>query len=435
MPFSWWVLIWESLFLLSLFLYRQELHLNQTSSWLCICLLKSPLFLKPWLHPLCLHMKLSSVWCVIWCCSNLLLNGKLWPQSSQTKQRSLRRYICLSSDDCVANFLSHCSQSTILWSFLWCSFSSLMEPNKSMQILHRMVQAGLLHTGVLLDISTGKIWSFIWLDVSTLETIPSSDGLFEGLDTKLLTLLISAFAWASSLSGDGPLLLGCAPLGFFCFGLSSLSSVSPSWSWVEPRLYPWTLVIMGFSSVSTGELTVPVESSLTKSSSLCTTTLRSFKLGMASELLISESSQTSVSTFTVLVTIVVSTLAGIFSIVSCTGFSIGCVKSDRVSVPSEFTDGGADSDWIIVSTCSSDSLSGVELSPEVVGLSKVNSLIILNCPSLGLTGCGLCGCQRRVPNFKFPRYRSWTEHSFIIYSSKCILTSLALSPLKLLNSS
>ena len=412
MPFSWWVLIWESLFLLSLFLYGQELHLNQTSSWLCICLLKSPLFLKPRLHPLCLHMNLSSVWCVIWCCSNLLLNGKLWPQSSQMKRRSLWRYICLSSEDCVPNFLSHSSQSTIPWSFLWCSFSFLMEPNESMQILHRMVWAGLLHTGVLLDISTGKIWSFIWLDVSTLETVPSSDGSFEGLDIKLLTLLISAFAWASSLSGDGPLLLGCAPLGFFCFGLSSLSSVSPSWSQVEWRLHLWTLVIMGFSSVSTGELTVPVNSSLTKSSSLCTTTLRSFKLGMASELLISESSETSVSTFTVLVTVVVSTLAGVFSIVSCTGFSIGCVKSDGVSVPSEFTDGGADLDWIIVSTCSSDLLSGVELSPEVVDSSKVNSSIILNCPSLGLTGCGLCGCQQRVPNFKFPRYRSQTVHSF-----------------------
>ena len=183
MPFSWWILIWESLFLLSLFLYGQELHLNQTSSWLYIYLLKSPLFLKPWLHPLCLHMKLSSVWCVIWCCSNRLLNGKLWPQCSQTKRRSLWRYICLSSKDCVANFLSHHSQSTIQWSLLWCSFSSLMEPNKSMQILHRMVQAGLLRTGLLLDISTGNIWSFVWLDVSTLETVPSLDGSFEGLDT------------------------------------------------------------------------------------------------------------------------------------------------------------------------------------------------------------------------------------------------------------
>ena len=69
-----------------------------------------------------------------------------------------------------------------------------------MQILHRMVQAGLLHTGVLLDVSTGNIWSFVWLDVSTLETVPSLDGSFEGLDTKLLTLFISAFAWASNLS-------------------------------------------------------------------------------------------------------------------------------------------------------------------------------------------------------------------------------------------
>ena len=218
----------ESLFLLSLFLYGQEVNLNQTSSWLCICLLKSPLFLKPRLHPLCLHMKLCSVWCVIWCCSNLLLNGKHWPQSSQMKRRSLWRYICLSSEDCVANFLSHRSQSTIPWSFLWCSFSSLMEPNESMQILHHMVWAGLLCTGVLLDISTGNIWSFVWLDVSTLETVPSLDGSFEGLDTKLLTLFISAFAWASSLSGDGPLLLGHAPLGLFCLGSSSLSSVSPS---------------------------------------------------------------------------------------------------------------------------------------------------------------------------------------------------------------
>ena len=71
-----------------------------------------------------------------------------------------------------------------------------------MQILHRMVQAGLLCTGMLLDVSTGKIWSFIWLDVSTLETVMLLDGSFEGLDTKLLTVLISAFAWASSLSGD-----------------------------------------------------------------------------------------------------------------------------------------------------------------------------------------------------------------------------------------
>ena len=134
---------------------------------------------------------------------------------------------------------------------------------------------------------------------------------------------------------------------------------------------------------------------------------------MASELSISESSGTGVSTFTVLVIAEVSTLAEILSAVSCTGFSIGCVKSDRVSVPSEFMGGGADSDWIVVSTCSSDSLSGVELSPEVVGSSKVNSSIILNCPSLGLTGCGLRGCQRRVPNFKFPRYKSRTEHSFI----------------------
>ena len=153
------------------------------------------------------------------------------------KRRSLWRYICLSSEDCVANFLSHRSQSTIPWSFLWCSFSSLMEPNESMQILHRMVWAGLLCTGVLLDVSTGNIWSFVWLDVSTLETVQSLDGSFEGLDTKLLTLFISAFAWASSLSGDGPLLLGCAPLGLFCLGLSSLSSVSPSWSRAERRLY------------------------------------------------------------------------------------------------------------------------------------------------------------------------------------------------------
>ena len=90
----------------------------------------------------------------------------------------------------------------------------------------------------------------------------------------------------------------------------------------------------------------------------------------------------------------VSTLAGILSVISCTGFFIGCVKSDGASVPSEFTGGGADSDWIVVSTCSSDSLSGVELSPEVVGSSKVNSSIILNCPSWGLASCGLCGCQQ-----------------------------------------
>ena len=97
-----------------------------------------------------------------------------------------------------------------------------------MQILHRMVQAGLLHMGVLLDISTGNIWSFVWLDVSTLETVPSLDGSFEGFDTKLLTLFISAFAWASSRSGDRPLLLGRAPLDLFCLGSSSLSSVSSS---------------------------------------------------------------------------------------------------------------------------------------------------------------------------------------------------------------
>ena len=63
-----------------------------------------------------------------------------------------------------------------------------MELNESMQILHRMVQAGLLHMGVLLDISTGNLWSFVQLDVSTLETVLSLDGLFEGFDTKLLTL-------------------------------------------------------------------------------------------------------------------------------------------------------------------------------------------------------------------------------------------------------
>ena len=93
-----------------------------------------------------------------------------------------------------------------------------MEQNESMQILHHMVRAGLMHTGVLLDISTGNIWSFVQLDVSTLETVPSLDGSLEGFDTKLLTLLISAFAWASSHSGDGPLLLGCAPLDLFCLG-------------------------------------------------------------------------------------------------------------------------------------------------------------------------------------------------------------------------
>ena len=69
-----------------------------------------------------------------------------------------------------------------------------MEQNESMQILHHIVWAGLLHTGVLLDVSTGNIWSFAQLDVSTLETVPSLDGLFEGFDTKLLTLFISAFA-------------------------------------------------------------------------------------------------------------------------------------------------------------------------------------------------------------------------------------------------
>ena len=36
-----------------------------------------------------------------------------------------------------------------------------MEQNESMQILHHMVRAGLLHMGVLLDVSTGNIWSFM----------------------------------------------------------------------------------------------------------------------------------------------------------------------------------------------------------------------------------------------------------------------------------
>ena len=86
-----------------------------------------------------------------------------------------------------------------------------------MQILHCMVRAGLLRMGVLLDVSTGNTWSFVWLDVLTLETVLSLDGSFEGLDTKLLTLFISAFTWASSLSHDGPLLLGHAPLDLFLF--------------------------------------------------------------------------------------------------------------------------------------------------------------------------------------------------------------------------
>ena len=103
-----------------------------------------------------------------------------------------------------------------------------MEQNESIQILHRMVQAGLLHTGVLLDVSKGNIWLFVRLDVSTLETVPLLNGSFDGFDTKLLTLFISAFAWASSHSGDRPLLLGCTPLDLFCLGSSSLSSVSSS---------------------------------------------------------------------------------------------------------------------------------------------------------------------------------------------------------------
>ena len=91
-----------------------------------------------------------------------------------------------------------------------------------------MVRAGLLRTGVLLDVSAGNIWSFVRLDVSKLETVPSLDGSFEGFDTKLLTLFISAFVWASSRSGDGPLLLGRAFLDLLCLGLSSLLSVSSS---------------------------------------------------------------------------------------------------------------------------------------------------------------------------------------------------------------
>ena len=102
----------------------------QTSSWLCRCLFKSPLFLKLWSQPLCWHMKLGSAWWVIMCCSSLLLNGKLLPQSSQTKLRYLWVYKCLSRAVWVANFLSHNSQSTIPWSAWWWSLSSLIEPKR-----------------------------------------------------------------------------------------------------------------------------------------------------------------------------------------------------------------------------------------------------------------------------------------------------------------
>ena len=78
------------------------------------------------------------------------------------------------------------------------------------------MQVGFLRTGVLLHVSTGNAWSFVWLDVSKLEPDLSFDHSFEGFDTKLLTLLISAFAWASSRSGDGPLLLGHALLVILC---------------------------------------------------------------------------------------------------------------------------------------------------------------------------------------------------------------------------
>ena len=66
---------------------------------------------------------------------------KFWPQSSQTKQRSLWVYICLSRAVWVAIFLSHRSQSTTPWSTRWWLLSSLIEPKDSMQILHCMVRA------------------------------------------------------------------------------------------------------------------------------------------------------------------------------------------------------------------------------------------------------------------------------------------------------
>ena len=79
----------------------------------------------------------TGVCLIILCCSSLLLNRKLWPQSSQTKWRSLWVYICLSR----ADFLSHSSQSTTPWSTWWWLLSSLIEPKDSMQILHCMVWA------------------------------------------------------------------------------------------------------------------------------------------------------------------------------------------------------------------------------------------------------------------------------------------------------
>ena len=47
--------------LIFVFIWAQESHLYQTSSWLCRCLFKSPLFLKQWSQPLCWHMKLGSL--------------------------------------------------------------------------------------------------------------------------------------------------------------------------------------------------------------------------------------------------------------------------------------------------------------------------------------------------------------------------------------
>ena len=207
MPCSWCILIWESQFRLSLFLYGQESHLYQTWSWLCRCLFKSPLFLKLRSQPLCWHMKLGSAWWVILCCSNLPLNGKLWLQSSQTKRRSLWVYICLSNAVWVANFLSHRSQSTTPWSTGWWLLSSLIEP-KTLCRFYTVWYEYVCH-GFLIQKSSFQLFPQVDTPaISTFSLIFSPDDTMgflppywasTGFVTKLLTLLISALAWASSL--------------------------------------------------------------------------------------------------------------------------------------------------------------------------------------------------------------------------------------------
>ena len=138
-----------------------------------------------------------------------------------------------------------------------------------MQILHRMVRVGLSwvpRTEVELSVvSTGHEASVDTPAVSTFSLIFSPDDTMGFLPpylastdfvTKLLTLLISALAWASSLSGEGPLHEGQESLAFLATSSSSFTeppdtSVLCPWCFADQRLYPQTLTITGLSSVST----------------------------------------------------------------------------------------------------------------------------------------------------------------------------------------